>query len=89
MSASDDTEDPTRRKNPGRKDIQALFRDGREIDRALREAVREAVLMHKKMGWPIVEWRDGKVVWTPADEIVVSEVPEPEVSDDPVSGPDH
>lgn len=63
------------------RDIQALFDDGREIDRALREAVREAVLMHKKMGWPIVEWRDGKVVWTPAEEIVVSEFPEPEITE--------
>lgn len=88
MSTSDDAEERTTRKSRGEKDIQALFRDGREIDRALREAVREAVLMHKKMGWPIVEWRDGKVVWTPADEIVVSEVPEPEVNDDLVSGLD-
>jgi hypothetical protein len=81
VSINGDPQKPSSRQGRGDKDIQALFRDGREIDRALREAVREAVLMHKKMGWPIVEWRDGKVVWTPADEIVVSEFPEPEISD--------
>lgn len=41
------------------------------VDDALRRAVRHALLMHKRAGNPIVTWRDGKVVWIPAEEIVV------------------
>lgn len=54
-------------------DIDALMADGTEIDRAMRQAVREAVLMHKKMGYPVAEWRDGKVVWLQPDEINLPE----------------
>ena len=46
--------------------------------RAMRKAVREAVLRHKLLGQPIAVGRDGKVVWIPAEEI---EIPPPE--DDP------
>ena len=56
-----------------RKDIEALFADGTEIDRALKEAVRLALLEHKRAGNPIAEWRDGKVVWVPPEEIEVDE----------------
>jgi hypothetical protein len=56
---------------PRAKPIDELFADGREIDAAMKEATREAVLMHKKLGYPIVVWRDGKVVWVPPEEIDV------------------
>jgi hypothetical protein len=58
-------------------DIEALFEEGTEIDAALRSAVREAVLRHKRLGQPIVEWRDGRVVLTPPDEIEVDDSPAP------------
>ena len=35
----------------------------------MRAAVREAVLAHKRAGNPIAEWRDGRVVWIPPEEI--------------------
>jgi len=38
---------------------------------AIREPVRDALLMHKRLGNPVVTWRDGRVVWIPADEINV------------------
>ena len=41
------------------------------VTRAFRRAVRKALLEHKRDGDPIVEWRDGKVVWVPAEEIVI------------------
>lgn len=44
-------------------------------DRAVRKAVRDAVLQHKLLGNPIAIWRDGEVVWIPPEEI---EVPPPE-----------
>jgi hypothetical protein len=45
--------------------------EGTEIDEALRRAVREALLRHKKLGNPIAVWRDGKVVIVPPEEIPV------------------
>lgn len=56
-------------------DIQALFEDGRAIDAALAEAARNALIMHKRMGYPIVVWENGRVVWIPPEEIVVEEPP--------------
>ena len=61
-----------------KKDIDAIFADGREIDRALRNAVREAVRRHKLLGNPIAVWRDNKVCWLQPDEI---EVPEEDLGD--------
>ncbi len=39
-----------------------------------RKAVTQALIRHKRLGTPIVVWRDGKVVWIPAEEI---EIPTP------------
>lgn len=47
------------------------MREGTEIDEALRRAVREALLRHKKLGNPVAVWRDGKVVILPPEEIPV------------------
>lgn len=58
-----------------RPDAKALFADGREIDAALAQAVREAILEHKRAGNPIAVWQDGRVVWIPPEEIVVDEPP--------------
>jgi len=45
--------------------------DHERILAAMRLAVREALLRHKQAGVPAVVWRDGKVVWVPADAIPV------------------
>jgi len=39
----------------------------------MREAVNDAVVTHKRLGLPMVEWQDGKVVWVPADQLVADE----------------
>jgi hypothetical protein len=39
---------------------------------ALRMAVREALLRHKRAGHPIAVWHEGAVRWIPAEEIPVS-----------------
>lgn len=39
--------------------------------RALRLAARDTLIEHKRDGDPIVVWQDGRVVWIPADEIVI------------------
>lgn len=52
-------------------DIGAVFADGPAMERALSEAVREAVLRHKRLGESIVVWRDGRVL-----EIAPEDIPE-------------
>ena len=43
------------------------------IEGAMREAVNDAVIAHKRLGLPMVEWRDGQIVWVPADQLVVDD----------------
>jgi hypothetical protein len=51
-----------------------LYKNHRaEIEAALNEAVRDALLDHKRAGNPIAVWRDGKVVIIPANEIPVDD----------------
>ena len=61
--------------------IDKAFAEGKPIDDALMRGVRRALAVHKRLGQPIVIWRDGKVVWVPADQIPVdieeSENPKP------------
>ena len=51
--------------------IHATLKEGSAIDRAVWRAIREAVLSHKRAGLPVASWRDGKVVWIPADQIEI------------------
>ncbi|HBB16113.1 MAG: hypothetical protein A3J94_13360 [Syntrophus sp. RIFOXYC2_FULL_54_9] len=44
-----------------------------KAERALKEAVAEALAEHKRQGNPIVVWRNGKVVRIPPEEIIVPE----------------
>lgn len=53
------------------KDLDKIFKEGTLIDNALKEAVRKALLHHKRNGNSVVTWQDGKVVWIPADQIQV------------------
>lgn len=55
------------------KTIGEIFSDRTLIDKALKKAIREAVLQHKRAGNPIVVWRDGQIVWLKPEEIVVPE----------------
>lgn len=43
------------------------------ILQAMRTAVREALLRHKKLGNPVAIWRDGQVVWLSPEEIPVDD----------------
>ena len=56
-----------------KKTIDELFRDGKEIDAAMKKAVQEALRQHKKAGNPVAEWRDGKIVLIKPEDIVVEE----------------
>lgn len=47
--------------------------DTKRVQRALNRAVRQALIMHKKLGNPIAVWENGKVVIVPPEEIVIPE----------------
>ena len=55
------------------KDISAVFRDGKAIDEAMRQAFHEAVRDHRRTGVPMVFWENGKVVKVPADQVPLPE----------------
>jgi len=54
----------------GREEVVA---QAKAVEAAARQAVREALLVHKRMGNPICVWREGRVVWIPPDEITIPE----------------
>lgn len=51
------------------RNLTEIIRDGRAIDRAVRKATRAAVLLHKKLGFPIAIWREGRTVWVKPEDI--------------------
>jgi len=57
--------------NESKPDIDAIFKEGRLIDQALAESVRQALLMHKLAGNSVAQWRDGKVVLIKPEDIPV------------------
>jgi hypothetical protein len=59
----------TRRKADAAPDIERIFDEGVEIDRAFDRAIREALRQHKRAGNPVPIWKNGKVVWIPASKI--------------------
>ncbi|MGA2033354.1 MAG: antitoxin family protein [Thermoguttaceae bacterium] len=52
-----------------KRDISEILSDPNVVVEALREAVQDEVKRHKQMGLPMAIWRDGKVVWVPAEEL--------------------
>ena len=64
------------------KELAESLEEGEAIDLAMKEAVREALLEHKRLGHDIVVWRDGKVVTLTADEIAVRETATAPLSDE-------
>jgi len=50
-------------------DIDAVFATEGAVEAALMEAGRQAIIRHKRLGVPIVVWRDGRVVEIPPEDI--------------------
>ena len=55
------------------KDPVQLFREGKRVEAAVRESLRQVRILHKKMGVPLVGWRDGQMVSIPPEEIEIDE----------------
>jgi hypothetical protein len=47
------------------------FVDPEALAAAMRREVQRVIWEHKQLGYPIVVWRDGKVVWLQPHEIEV------------------
>jgi hypothetical protein len=56
-----------------KKTISELMRDNDLFQKAMGEAVQDALRLHKRLGHPIVTWRDGKVAVIPPEEIEVED----------------
>lgn len=56
-----------------KRSIDEFFSNGSEIDEALQQAVKEALLKHKKAGNPVVSWKDGKIIWIQPEDIPVED----------------
>lgn len=54
---------------PTRPRIDELFDQITPIQAAVQAAAAEALRYHKLIGNPVADWRDGKVVIVPPDEI--------------------
>ncbi|MEM6328700.1 MAG: hypothetical protein AAF790_00470 [Planctomycetota bacterium] len=57
------------RRKPGGPSSRERSYSRNEIEAAMRLAAGDAVLAHKRLELPLVEWRDGRVVSTPPEEI--------------------
>jgi isoaspartyl peptidase/L-asparaginase-like protein (Ntn-hydrolase superfamily) len=64
------------------KNFAEAVENGKQIERAMQEAVRNALREHKRNGQYIVVWRDGKIVQVPPEEIAV-----PDFEDNSVAEP--
>ncbi len=62
-----------KQKHKSREDVRDLPLKVK-AEMALKEAVAEALAEHKRLGNPIVVWRNGRAVWIPSEEIVVPQV---------------
>lgn len=58
------------------KDPALIFADRKQVDAAVREAMRDVRILHKRMGVPLVGWKDGKRIEIPAEQIEIDLAPE-------------
>ena len=54
-----------------RVDVDRIFREGVELDRAMRRAFRDVCIEHKQLGYPLIVHEDGRTFEIPPEEIVI------------------
>lgn len=52
--------------------ITKILSNPAKVTKIIQKGINDALLKHKQAGNPICEWRDNKVVWIPADKIVIN-----------------
>lgn len=50
-----------------------LVEHGDSVDKAVKNAVRDALLKHKQANNPVAVWRDSKVILLSGDEITIED----------------
>jgi ribosomal protein S12 methylthiotransferase accessory factor YcaO len=67
---------------------RVFLEEGHLLDEAVQQGVRDALDRHAKLGQPVVIYRNGKIEWVPAEELLtgqpsmVAERPDPEYGED-------
>jgi hypothetical protein len=46
-----------------------LLAKPKDLEAAIGQAMREATLLHARLGHPVATWRDGRVVWLQPKEV--------------------
>lgn len=52
-----------------RDEVAKRFHQDEEVDKAVKDAVRNALAEHARKGNLVVVWKDGKPVWVPAPNL--------------------
>ena len=52
--------------------ITKILNDPEKVTKIIQSGINDALLKHKRAGNQICEWRDNKVVWIPAEKIVIN-----------------
>jgi hypothetical protein len=66
-----------------RPSIRELLANRALLDEAVTRAMREAVLEHARLGFPVAESQNGKVVWISPEEILARFTSQPETPASP------
>jgi hypothetical protein len=56
-------------KGRNRTTMEELLAKPKDLEAAVNHAIREATLMHARLGHPVATWRDGRVVWLQPQEV--------------------
>lgn len=52
--------------------ISNILNDATKVTKIIQSGIRDALIKHKQAGNQICVWRDNKIVWVPAERIVVN-----------------
>lgn len=52
--------------------ITKILNDSDKVTKIIQSGIQDALLKHKQAGNQICEWRNNKVVWIPAEKIVIN-----------------
>lgn len=51
--------------------ISKILNDPDKVTKIIQSGIQDALLKHKQAGNQVCEWRNNKVVWIPAEKIVI------------------
>jgi hypothetical protein len=53
--------------------ISKVLNDPSKVTQIIQKGINDALIKHKQVGNQICVWRDNKVVWIPAEKIMINE----------------